>query len=103
MFELLGSKHRYCDGVTRRSFLRVGFLGIAGLSLADHPGGKARARESGKSTKDRAVILVYLNGGPSHIDTYDPKPDAPIEFRGEFRPIQTNVPGIQISEHLPQQ
>jgi hypothetical protein len=103
MFELLGSKQRCCDGVTRRSFLRVGFLGIAGLSLADQLRRKAEARESGRSTKDTAVILIYMNGGPSHIDTYDPKPDAPMEFRGEFRPIATNVPGIQISEHLPRQ
>jgi hypothetical protein len=103
MFELLGPRHRNCDGVTRRSFLRVGFLGIAGLSLADHLRLQAESRASGRSTKDTAVILFYMSGGPSHIDTYDPKPDAPLEFRGEFRPIPTNVPGIQISEHLPRQ
>jgi hypothetical protein len=103
MFELLGPKYRCCDGVTRRSFLRVGFLGLAGLSLADHLRLKAAARERGRSTKDTAVILFYMSGGPSHIDTYDPKPDAPVEFRGEFRPIPTNVPGIRISEHLPRQ
>jgi hypothetical protein len=103
MFELLGPKLRSCDGVTRRSFLRVGFLGIAGLSLADHLRLRAVARESGRSTKDTAVILIYMSGGPSHIDTYDLKPDAPVEFRGEFRPIPTNVTGIHISEHLPRQ
>src|SRR5579871_6293699 len=103
MFELLGPKNRSCDGVTRRSFLRVGFLGMAGLSLADHLRMQAAAREAGRATKDTAVILFYMNGGPSHIDTYDPKPDAPLEFRGEFKAIPTNVPGIYVSEHLPKQ
>jgi hypothetical protein len=78
-------------------------LGVAGLSLADHLRLRAAARASGSSTKDTAVILFYMSGGPSHLDTYDPKPDAPVEFRGEFRPIATKVPGIQISEHLPRQ
>jgi hypothetical protein len=103
MFELLGPKYRCCDGISRRSFLRVGFLGMAGLSLADHLRLQAVAREQGRSTKDTAVILFFMGGGPSHIDTYDPKPDAPVEFRGEFRPIATNVPGIQICEHMPRQ
>jgi hypothetical protein len=88
-------------GLSRRSFLKVGFLGLAGLSLADHLRMKAVAAETGRATNDTAVILVWLGGGPSHIDMYDLKPDAPAEFRGEFKPIDTNVPGVQISEHLP--
>src|SRR5439155_17974212 len=80
---------------------KVGFLGLGGLTLADHLRLKAAAATSGRSTPDTAVILVWLGGGPSHIDMYDLKPDAPVEFRGEFRPVRTNVPGVQISEHLP--
>jgi hypothetical protein len=87
-------------GLTRRGFLRVGFLGLGGLTLAGHL--RLRA-EQGKTTKDTAVILLYLSGGPSHIDMYDLKPDAPVEFRGEFREIATNVKGIRICEHLPLQ
>src|SRR5947209_2273596 len=98
MLDVLGSSYRCCDGVSRRSFLKVGFLGLAGLTLADHL--RLKAAGAG-ATKETAVILLWLGGGPSHIDTYDLKPDAPAEIRGEFKPIKTNVPGIQISEHLP--
>jgi hypothetical protein len=101
MLDVLGLGYRCCDGLSRRSFLKVGFLGLAGLTLADHLRLKAGAAESGRPTSDTAVILLWLGGGPSHIDTYDLKPDAPVEFRGEFKPVNTNVPGIQISEHLP--
>jgi hypothetical protein len=101
MLEVRGPGYRCCDGVTRRSFLKVGFLGLAGLTLADHLRLKAAAAESGKPTKDTAVILLWLGGGPSHIDMYDLKPEAPVEFRGEFREIPTNVSGIRIGEHLP--
>jgi hypothetical protein len=103
MLEVRGPGYRCCDGITRRSFLRVGFLGLAGLSLADHLRFKAAAAETGSSTKDTAVILLWLGGGPSHIDMYDLKPDAPVEFRGEFKEIATNVSGIRIGEHLPLQ
>jgi len=101
MLEVRGPDYRCCDGMNRRSFLRVGFLGLAGLTLADHLRLKASAAERGQATRDTAVILLWLGGGPSHIDMYDLKPDAPAEFRGEFRPIATNVPGTRISEHLP--
>src|SRR5690242_1876108 len=101
MLEVRGPGYRCCDGVTRRSFLKVGFLGLAGLSLADHLRLRAAASESGKPTKDAAVILLWLGGGPSHIDMYDLKPEAPVEFRGEFRGIPTSVPGVQFGEHLP--
>jgi hypothetical protein len=103
MLDVFGPKYKTCDGTTRRSFLKVGFLGLAGMTLADRLALKAQANESGRPTPDTAVILVWLGGGPSHIDMYDLKPDAPAEFRGEFRPTATNVPGIQIGEHLPHQ
>src|ERR1700730_15759000 len=101
MLEVRGPGYRCCDGLTRRSFLKVGFLGLAGLTLADHLRLRARAADGGQPTKDTSVILLWLGGGPSHLDTYDLKPDAPTEFRGEFKPIRTNVPGTFISEHLP--
>jgi len=100
MFTLWGNKQEFCDGITRRDFLRVGALGLGGLSLADLLRAQAR---SPKEREPRAVIMIHLPGGPSHHDMYDPKPDAPQEIRGEFKPIQTNVPGIQVSELLPLQ
>jgi hypothetical protein len=101
MLDIIGPRYDTCDGVSRRGFLRVGFLGLAGLTLADHLRLQAASKAEGKPTKDTAVILVWLGGGPSHLDMYDLKPDAPAEFRGEFKPIKTNVPGIEIGEHLP--
>jgi hypothetical protein len=84
----------------RRSFLKIGSLALGGLSLP----GLLRARaESGKDSPKKSVILLWLAGGPSHIDMYDLKPAAPAEIRGEFKPISTNVTGIQIGEHLPRQ
>jgi hypothetical protein len=103
MLEVRGPAYRSCDGVTRRTFLRAGFLGLAGLTLADHLRLKAQAQAAGRPTPDTAVILLWLGGGPSHIDMYDLKPAAPAEFRGEFRPIPTSVPGVQVGEHLPRQ
>jgi hypothetical protein len=85
---------------TRRSFLKVGGLALGGLTLPDIL--RARAAAPTGSPK-RSIILVWLAGGPSHIDMYDLKPDAPAEVRGEFRPIPTRVPGVQIGEHLPRQ
>ena len=91
--------HRYCDGIARRDFLKIGVLGTAGLSLADY----LRMAQAGEVAErpGKAAIFVNLGGGPSHIDTFDLKPDAPSEFRGEFKPIATNVPGVEICEHLP--
>jgi hypothetical protein len=88
-----------CEGVSRRAFLSAGALSVGGLTLADLL--RARAGQPEPRTRGKAVIMVYLNGGPSHMDMYDLKPDAPVEYRGEFKPIQTNVPGIQVCEHLP--
>jgi hypothetical protein len=84
---------------TRRVFLKVGALGLSGLTLTDHL--RSRAAAAAGPRKDTAVIQVSLLGGPSHIDTFDMKPEAPLEFRGEFRPIGTNITGIRICEHLP--
>jgi hypothetical protein len=103
MLDVHGPRYRCCDGVTRRSFLKVGVLGLSGLTLADSLRLKAAASAAATSNKHTAVILLWMGGGPSHIDTYDLKPDAPVEFRGEFKPIATNVPGIAIGEHLPLQ
>src|SRR5688572_17534477 len=93
---------RHCDRLTRRAFLRAGALAVGGLTLADllrlQAQGAARA-----GSPHKAVIMVYLNGGPSHVDMYDLKPNAPVEYRGEFEPIQTNVPGFDICEHFPLQ
>ncbi len=85
--------------LSRRSFLTAGALAVGGLTLPNLL--RARAAQPLKPTRGKSVIMVYLNGGPSHMDMYDLKPDAPVEYRGEFRPIQTNVAGVQISEHLP--
>ena len=100
MFTIWGAPERFCDGVTRRGFLKIGAFG-AGLTLADVLRLRALAGTSSKSA-NKAAIMIYLPGGPSHIDMYDLKPQAPKEFRGEFKPIATNVPGMRVCEHLPQ-
>jgi uncharacterized protein (DUF1501 family) len=87
---------RYCDGLTRRSFLQVGGLALGGLALPDLLRAEAR-----QGASQRSVIMVYLSGGLAHQDTFDLKPSAPVEVRGEFRPIPTNVPGVQFGELLP--
>jgi hypothetical protein len=102
MLSFLGRRHVFCDGLHRRNFLKVGAFG-AGLTLADMLRLKAVAGATSPSTRIKSAIMVYLPGGPSHLDMYDLKPDAPAEFRGEFKPIPTNVPGVQISEHFPRQ
>ena len=91
--------HKTCDGLRRRDFLKVGVAGGAGLTLANYLRW-AEANEVQPST-GKAGIFIELPGGPSHMDTFDLKPDAPKEYRGTFNPIETNVSGIQISEHLP--
>ena len=91
--------HRTCDGIRRRDLLKVGTLSVGGLTLS----GYDRLAAAGQVAPGRAerAIFIELPGGPSHIDTFDPKPNAPDTHRGSFNPISTNVPGIQISEHLP--
>jgi hypothetical protein len=100
MLDFVGRAIESCDGVSRRNFLRVGALAAGGLTLADQLRRRANA-DAAKDRSCRAVIQVWLAGGPSHIDMYDLKPQAPAEFRGEFKEIDTTVPGIRISEHLP--
>jgi hypothetical protein len=99
MLTIWGPNKRFCDGISRRNFLRIGAFG-AGLTLAEML--RLRASAEGRSTP-KAAIMIYLPGGPSHMDMYDLKPDAPAEFRGEFKPIATNVAGVQICEHFPMQ
>jgi hypothetical protein len=88
---------RHCDGVSRRELLRVGALSVGGLSLPT----LLRAETTRPRRRARSAIILFLSGGPSHLDTWDMKPDAPEEIRGTFRPASTRVPGIQICEHLP--
>jgi Protein of unknown function (DUF1501) len=102
MLEIKGTAQTFCDGVSRRNFLRIGALG-AGITLADMLRLQAAQGGVGKPTRTKSAIMIYLPGGPSHMDMYDLKPDAPKEFRGEFNPIATNVPGVQICEHFPMQ
>jgi hypothetical protein len=94
----LNQKHRTCDGVSRRGFIKLGAFGFAGLTLANLLRAEAA---SGVRSSSKALINIHLGGGPSHQDMYDLKPNAPVEFRGEFNPIQTNVPGMEICELLP--
>ena len=97
---MAGEHPTSCLGpVGRRDFLRAGFLGLGGLGLGD----LLHARAASETHTDTACIFIWLGGGPSQFETYDMKPDAPAEFRGEFRPIRTNVPGLDICEHLPMQ
>jgi uncharacterized protein (DUF1501 family) len=97
MLTFLGSKNRFCDQVNRRSFLQIGALGLGGLTLPNLM--QAEASSGRKSHK--SVIVVYLSGGLAHQDTFDMKPNSPAEVRGEFKPINSNVPGLQVCEHLP--
>src|SRR5688572_20703166 len=97
------SKTPFCDGPARRDFLRLGLAGLFGSSLSLPQLLRAEANRPGKPVKDRgvSVIYVFLKGGLSTIDTWDMKPNAPAEFRGEFDPAPTNVPGIQICDLMP--
>ena len=98
-----GDTTAYCDRIARRSFLKVGSIGAGSLTLANALKHRASGAESGQGTKDNAVILFWLEGGPSHMDMYDLKPNAPSEYRGVFQPIDSNVAGIQLTELFPQQ
>jgi hypothetical protein len=107
MLTLLGQPQRFCDGLTRRNFLKIGALsagtvgagtfGAGGLTLAE----VLRAESVQPAAQQRSIINIYLAGGPSHIDMFDMKPDAPPEIRGEFHPIATNVPGMEICHLMP--
>ena len=98
MLTIAGQKQgRFCDGVSRRDFLRVGGLAMGGMALPEILRAEARAGVS----SHKAVIMVFLAGGPPHQDMFDLKMDAPSGIRGEFKPIHTNVPGLDICEHMP--
>ena len=89
---------RFCDGLSRRDFLRIGGLVMGGLSLPQMLRAEAL---SGVRKSPKAIIMIYMAGAPPHQDIFDLKMDAPLEYRGPYKPISTNVPGIQISEHMP--
>src|SRR5690349_8161734 len=91
--------HDASNGIGRRDFLRVGVLGAAGLTLADY----LRLAIAGEVAHRTATAAIFINlgGGPSHLDTFDMKPDADSEFRGEFNPIDAKSPGVRFCEHLP--
>ena len=103
MITFQGKAAEFCDGVSRRDCIRVGWLAAGGLTL----GGLLRMREAaaaqGRARRNTAVIFLELAGGPTQFETYDPKPDAPVEYRGPFQPIQTAIPGVAFSECMPQQ
>ncbi|MCI0360451.1 MAG: DUF1501 domain-containing protein [Planctomycetaceae bacterium] len=94
----LAANSRYCDGISRRSMLQLGACSLGGLTLAQLFQAEAAA---GVGSSNKSIINIHLSGGPSHQDMFDLKPDAPREFRGEFNPVKTNVPGIEICEHMP--
>jgi hypothetical protein len=106
MLSIPGKSGSTCDGFSRREFMRVGGAGILGLSLGDVfrlQAGSVVPEGNVKTgwANAKSVIMLFLQGGPSHIDIWDPKPDAPSNIRGEFKPIKTNVPGISLSETMP--
>ena len=99
----MGTAGGYCHGLSRRNFVKVGVAGMASVGPAAILEARAAAVAAGAARRDTSVILLWLDGGPSHIDLYDLKPDAPAEVRGIWKPVRTNVPGIEISELFPRQ
>ncbi|MCI0682245.1 MAG: DUF1501 domain-containing protein [Gemmataceae bacterium] len=89
---------RHCDGLSRRDWLRIGALGVGGLGLPNLLHADTASRRPARA---RSAIILFLSGGPSHLDMFDLKPEAPEEIRGTFRPVDTRAPGMRISEHLP--
>ncbi|MEZ5354310.1 MAG: DUF1501 domain-containing protein, partial [Bryobacteraceae bacterium] len=105
MLSIPGRPGRTCDGWSRRELIRAGGLSLLGLSLPDFLRTEARAAAARADTKiqpkAKQVVMIFLQGGPSHIDIWDPKPEAPANIRGEFKAIKTKVDGIQVSETMP--
>ncbi|MBS0264801.1 MAG: DUF1501 domain-containing protein, partial [Planctomycetes bacterium] len=104
MLSIFGNRHgAYCDRHSRRHFLKIGGLALGGLTLPQILRAESSTPQApaGKRLSHKAVIMVYLSGGPSHQDMYDLKMDAPKEIRGSFQPIATKIPGIDICEHMP--
>ncbi len=103
MLHVTGTALRTCEGISRRALLQIGALGLGGLALPDLLRLRAADSAAGKPTADTAVILIWCDGGPSQFETYDPKPDAPAEYRGPYKAISTKVPGVHFGEFLPKQ
>jgi hypothetical protein len=103
MLNLAGRGSAFCDGMTRRSMLQAGALALGGISLADVLRARSRASEASRPGNPTSVIFIELAGGPSHLDTYDPKPLAPVEFRGPLEAIATNIPGFSFSQYMSEQ
>lgn len=101
MLSLSGRPSRLCSGVSRREFLRVGGLAVGGLSLPQLLAHSRDSRPALATTKAKSCLLIFMDGGPSHLEMWDLKPDAPIEVRGEFKPIKSSVPGMTVGELLP--
>src|SRR5262245_11339619 len=101
MLTISASQARPGERISRRGWLQIGGLALGGLALPDTLRAEAAARAGAAATSAKGIIMVLLPGGPTHLDTFDPKPDAPAEIRGEFRPIATNVPGLDLCEHFP--
>src|SRR5688572_1931397 len=101
MFTVWGRQHELCGRLARREFLRVGSIGLGGLSLAGLL--KAEALGGTPANRPKSLIYIVLGGGPSHIDTWDPKPDAPVEYRGEFTTIPTKPAGVRLCSLFPRQ
>lgn len=103
MLEVVGDRFSCCDGISRRSLLRIGALGIGGLTLPRLLAERAAAEEAGQPLPRKSVIYVELAGGPTHFETYDPKPKAPAEYRGPLGVVETALPGVQFSELMERQ
>src|ERR1700716_560064 len=104
MIRVLGAPKRLCDGITRRDLLHVGALSLFGLGLNDAMKAHASAAPEGALPgfgRAKACILLYLYGAPSQLETFDPKPSAPVEIKGELGVIPSSVPGLQVCELLP--
>src|SRR4051812_36417130 len=105
MIRILGGPKRLCDGLTRRDLLHVGSLGLLGLGLGGHglapQAPAAPIATGGRFGQAKSCILLFLYGSPSQLETFDPKPDAPVEIRGEFRSIPSSLPGLDVCELLP--
>lgn len=104
MFRIeMGSTQRYCDGMSRRNFVQLGLAGMGSVGLPQILQAKEQSQSLGSSAKDTSIILIWLDGGPGHMDTYDLKPQAPAEYRGLWNPIKTNVDGMEVTELFPLQ
>ncbi len=104
MFRIeMGATQQYCDGMSRRNFVQLGLAGMGSVGLPQILRAKEQSQSLGSSAKDTSIILIWLDGGPGHMDTYDLKPQAPAEYRGLWNPIRTNVDGMEVTELFPLQ